>query len=72
MAATTTFICPECNAQLNGPANLKGKKVRCKKCGKTIVLGAAASASTKPPPQAKGKTAPRRRPPATVTTTKDR
>jgi hypothetical protein len=45
--ATTTFICPECQAQLQGPANLRGKKARCRKCGKTIVLRAAGAAPDK-------------------------
>jgi hypothetical protein len=57
MAATMTFICPECDAQLNGPANLQGKKARCKKCGKTIVLQSNAAAPAKPKPAAKGKAA---------------
>jgi DNA-directed RNA polymerase subunit RPC12/RpoP len=68
MAATVSFTCPECKAQLKGPAELQGKKGRCKRCGHTFVLKASAPAkaptqprpptTTKtPPPAGKGKPA---------------
>jgi DNA-directed RNA polymerase subunit RPC12/RpoP len=43
MSATISFPCPECKAQLRGPAELQGKKARCKRCGHTFVLKAAGS-----------------------------
>jgi DNA-directed RNA polymerase subunit RPC12/RpoP len=43
MAATISFNCPECKAQLRGPAEMQGKKARCKRCGHTFVLKAAGS-----------------------------
>jgi DNA-directed RNA polymerase subunit RPC12/RpoP len=49
MAATVSFICPECKAQLRGPAEMQGKKGRCKRCGHTFVLKAAAPAKAGPP-----------------------
>jgi DNA-directed RNA polymerase subunit RPC12/RpoP len=63
MTAMISFLCPECKAQLRGPAEMQGKKARCKRCGHTFVLkaaGAAAAAGPAPPakptkPAAKGK-----------------
>jgi DNA-directed RNA polymerase subunit RPC12/RpoP len=45
MTATIVIACPQCKAQLRGPAELKGKKVRCKNCGHTFVVGATAPAA---------------------------
>lgn len=42
MAATIVITCPECKKQLKGPAELQGKQVRCKACGKVFAVGAAA------------------------------
>jgi len=33
-----TIECPKCTASLKAPAKYKGRKVKCKKCGKTFVL----------------------------------
>jgi hypothetical protein len=33
MAATITITCPKCHKQSNAPADVVGKKVRCKACG---------------------------------------
>jgi hypothetical protein len=33
-----TVECPKCAASLNAPAKYKGRKVKCKKCGKSFVL----------------------------------
>ena len=30
MASTILITCPDCRRQLNGPAELQGKRVRCK------------------------------------------
>ena len=51
MAAMITFNCPQCKTQLKGPAEVQGKKARCKKCGHVFVLtpGAGANAPGKPP-----------------------
>jgi DNA-directed RNA polymerase subunit RPC12/RpoP len=62
MSATLSYTCPECQTQLRGPAELQGKKGRCKHCGHVFVLKAppapkAAAPKAKPAP-AKGKPAP--------------
>ena len=51
MAATIVVSCPSCKKQLKGPAELQGKKVRCKSCGHTFAVGATSSgtAPTNPP-----------------------
>src|SRR5205085_6093737 len=36
MAATIVVACPNCQKQLKGPAEIQGKKVRCKSCGHTF------------------------------------
>jgi hypothetical protein len=63
MAATISFICPQCKAQLRGPVELEGRKARCKGCGATFVAkastgakpaAAAAAAPQGPRPQGSG------------------
>jgi transcription elongation factor Elf1 len=51
--AMPTVECPKCTASLQAPSKYKGRKVKCKKCGKSFVLRfdgiskpAAADAST--------------------------
>jgi hypothetical protein len=61
MAATIRIICPKCKAQLNGPAEVAGRKVRCKGCGTTFVAaaaGAAPAAAKAPVASAKAAAAP--------------
>ena len=36
--AMPTFECPYCEAKLNAPAEYKGRRVKCSKCGKSFVL----------------------------------
>jgi hypothetical protein len=36
--AMPTVECPKCAASLKAPAKYKGRKVKCKKCGKSFVL----------------------------------
>lgn len=58
MAAMISFTCPECKTQLKGPADMQGKKARCKRCSHIFVLQANASAATAPTvPATRGKTA---------------
>ena len=38
MASTFVFSCPKCRKQLQGPADLEGKTIRCKACGNTFVV----------------------------------
>ncbi len=45
MAATIVIACPACNKQLKGPADLQGKKVRCKACGHIFSVKAAPPAA---------------------------
>ena len=33
-----TVECPHCAARLNAPAEFRGRKVKCKNCGKSFVL----------------------------------
>jgi hypothetical protein len=40
MANTITIICPECEKSLKAPAEIIGKKIRCKGCGHTFVAKA--------------------------------
>ncbi len=58
MAAMISFTCPECKTQLKGPADMQGKKARCKRCSHVFVLQANAPAAPPPaaPPAARGKT----------------
>jgi hypothetical protein len=54
MAAMIQITCPECKKQMKGPAELEGKPVRCKACGK--VFAVRASAPDRKPAQAPQKT----------------
>jgi DNA-directed RNA polymerase subunit RPC12/RpoP len=50
------ITCPECKKQLKGPAELAGKKIRCKACGHVFVVKGPAAATAGPerqPAQAK-------------------
>ena len=63
MAAMIVITCPECKKQLKGPAELQGKRVRCKSCGQVFAVraaapGKAAPATKKTPVQAPKATAP--------------
>jgi hypothetical protein len=63
MAAMIVITCPECKKQLKGPAELQGKRVRCKACGQVFAVRASkAPAGVKqtdvPPAQAKSASAP--------------
>jgi DNA-directed RNA polymerase subunit RPC12/RpoP len=40
MASTILITCPDCRRQLNGPAELQGKRVRCKSCGHAFTVKA--------------------------------
>ena len=42
--ATKTATCPECKKQMKAPAELEGKKIRCKGCGTPVPVKAAAPA----------------------------
>jgi hypothetical protein len=42
MAAMILITCPECKKQLKGPAELQGKRVRCKGCGQVFAVRASA------------------------------
>ena len=52
MSATISFSCPKCKAQLRGPAEMAGKKARCKRCGHTFVLQDSGTPSRAAPPKA--------------------
>lgn len=65
MASTVLVTCPQCRAQLRGPSQILGHKVRCKACGTAFRAQAAGSASTGPISKrslgaAAAKTAPKR------------
>jgi hypothetical protein len=49
MAATIEQACPECRKVIKAPANLAGKKIRCKGCGHIFMIPAN---SRKPAPSA--------------------
>jgi hypothetical protein len=38
MATTLLISCPECDKKIKAPAELKGKKIRCKGCGHAFVV----------------------------------
>ncbi len=48
MAATITITCPECRKQIKAPAEVAGKKVRCKACGHVFPVKGAAPAAKAP------------------------
>lgn len=56
--STIAVACPECKKELNVPAELAGKKIRCKGCGATFPIQAKAQAK----PAAKPKPAPAKAP----------
>lgn len=43
MPATITITCPDCKKQLKGPAEVQGKKIKCKACGAMFVVKAGAA-----------------------------
>src|SRR6266516_3732197 len=49
MATTVSIECPGCHKQMKAPAELLGKKVRCKACGHTFPARARGPAPAKPP-----------------------
>lgn len=50
MAATIVITCPQCKKQMKAPAELEGKKVRCKDCGTAFpAKGSAPAAPSKAP-----------------------
>ena len=53
MAATIVITCPECAKQIKAPADLEGKKIRCKGCGNTFVVRASAPDEDEDTPAAK-------------------
>ena len=52
MPESILITCPDCKKQLKGPAELAGKKIRCKSCGYifTVKGGPAAKSSRDPQP----------------------
>jgi DNA-directed RNA polymerase subunit RPC12/RpoP len=44
MAETITITCPDCEKQLKGPAELAGRRVRCKFCSHVFLVAAKAAA----------------------------
>jgi hypothetical protein len=59
MAATITITCPECRKQITAPAEVVGKKVRCKACGHVFpVKGDPAPAGKAPAAKAPAGKAP--------------
>jgi hypothetical protein len=55
MATTITITCPECDKQMKAPADVIGKKIRCKACGFTFPARQGAEEETLPPPRHAGK-----------------
>src|SRR5262245_9791594 len=47
MPAIMIITCPSCSKQSKGPAELSGKKLRCKACGHTFVVGKPPAAKAK-------------------------
>jgi len=58
MAATIVIRCPECKRQNKGPAELQGKKVRCKACGHTFMVKAPDRSKSGSPAKTASKKAP--------------
>jgi hypothetical protein len=55
MADTILLSCPKCNKQLRTPANLQGKKIRCKACGHVFLAKADSQERPTQAGSAKGK-----------------
>jgi hypothetical protein len=55
MASTITITCPECDKQMKVPAEILGKKIRCKACGFTFPAREGAEEDTLPPARPSGK-----------------
>lgn len=47
MADTISVSCPDCGKQINAPAELAGKKIKCKECGAVFPVKAPAAAKAK-------------------------
>jgi DNA-directed RNA polymerase subunit RPC12/RpoP len=62
MSTTVTITCPECDKQITAPADVVGKKIRCKKCGHTFAARADGGGTGKAPAKAPGKAAPGKAP----------
>jgi hypothetical protein len=58
MATTITITCPECEKQMKAPAEVLGKKIRCKACGYTFAAREGAEEDTVPPARPAAKAAP--------------
>src|SRR5262245_46068087 len=54
MAATIVVACPNCKKQLKGPADIQGKKIRCKACGHTFSVQGPVAATKTAPSKAQG------------------
>jgi DNA-directed RNA polymerase subunit RPC12/RpoP len=50
MAAMIVITCPECKKQLKGPADLQGKRVRCKACGQVFAVRSPPPSKSAPGP----------------------
>jgi DNA-directed RNA polymerase subunit M/transcription elongation factor TFIIS len=48
MTGQIVITCPECKKQLKGPAEMEGKRVRCKACGQVFAAHASAPGKTAP------------------------
>jgi hypothetical protein len=65
MAAIIVVVCPTCDKHLNVPAEVQGKRIRCKNCQSVFTAKPAAGAkAAKPAPSAKStpKSSPRTKP----------
>lgn len=54
MATTITISCPKCEKQIKAPAELAGKKIRCKECQHVFVVPAPTPVKGAPTPADKG------------------
>ena len=54
MAEIITVICPECATKMKAPAQVEGKKAKCKKCGASFVARDADRGRAPAKPAAKG------------------
>ncbi len=67
--ASIVVKCPECDKTIKGPADLAGKKIRCKDCGHTFLVPRPEVEKAKPaarssPPAKKGQSGPKPAPPS--------